>query len=268
MDMMTVTIRAYGPLNDFLAPPRRQVAWPVRVEGNPSVKDLVEAFGISHPEIDLLLVNDDPAPFDRVVRAGDRVAVYPRFLSLDVGGVTRVRAPAPAALRFVADVHLGKLARRLRLLGFDTVYRREATDGELADLAVRENRILLTRDQALLKRRTIRHGCYLRSTGAGEQAVEVLQRFGPAEFAPFTRCTYCNGALREAAKASIAPQLPPRTREHYDRFRVCDGCGRAYWEGAHWRRLVQMVDTIREASEAGSGQVCTVRTGQTARRTT
>ena len=146
-----VTVRVYGSLNDFLPPQRRQIAWPHVVGRRQSVKDLIESLGVPHPEIDLILANGISVPFDYAVQSADRIAVYPRFTNVDIGTLTHVRPPPPDTVRFVVDVHLGKLARRLRLIGLDTAYRPDANDAELAELADRERRILLTRDQGLLK---------------------------------------------------------------------------------------------------------------------
>jgi uncharacterized protein with PIN domain len=236
----------YGPLNDFLRPERRQVTSSHAVDGHPSVKDVIERLGVPHPEIDLILVNGCSVPFGHVVRDGDRIAVFPRFAAIDIESVTHVRPLPLATVRFAADVHLGKLARRLRLVGLDTAYESGITDATLVDLAGREGRILLTRDQGLLKRRGVSHGYFVRETRPHGQLVEVLQRFGPADVQPFSRCLRCNGGLRQVPKSEVAESLPPRTRRHYDRFHTCDRCGRIYWRGSHWKRLQQAVDAAWE----------------------
>jgi len=247
--MTEVTVRVYGSLNDFLPPERRQVAWPHVVENRQSVKDLIESLGVPHPEIDLILVNGRSVPFEYAVQGADRIAVFPRFTNVDIGTVTRVRPQPLATVRFVADVHLGKLARRLRLIGLDTAYRADANDAELAELADREARILLTRDQGLLKRRLVAHGYFVRETRPHAQLVEVLRRFGPLDLHLFSRCLRCNGVLREVPKSAIDAALLPRTRQHYDQFNACSGCGRIYWKGSHWERLMHAIEVAREEAE-------------------
>ena len=148
--MTEVTVRVYGPLNDFLPSHRRQLSWRRLINGHTSVKDLIESLGVPHPEIDLILVNGMSVAFDYIVRTGDRIAVFPRFVTVAIGMLTRVRPRPLETIRFVADVHLGTLSRHLRLAGLDTAYRADADDAALADTADRERRILLTRDQALL----------------------------------------------------------------------------------------------------------------------
>jgi uncharacterized protein with PIN domain len=242
--MIEVTVRVYGPLNDFLPFHRRQVSWPCVVEGQPSVKDLIESVGVLHPEIDLILVNGVSVPFDYAVRSADRIAVFPRFMALDIHSLTRVRARPLETVRFATDVHLGKLARHLRLLGLDTAYRTDADDADLAELAHHEERILLTRDQGLLKRRMVAHGYFVREKQPHRQLLEVLRRFGPFDLRPFSRCLRCNHLLREVEKSVVDSALPPRTRQHYDRFEACSGCGRIYWKGSHWERLKDAIDAV------------------------
>ena len=249
--MTEVTVRVYGSLNDFLPPQRRHIAWPHVVGRRQSVKDLIESLGVPHPEIDLILVNGISVPFDHAVQSTDRIAVYPRFTNVDIGTLTCVRPPPPDTVRFVVDVHLGTLARRLRLIGLDTAYRPDANDAELAELADRERRILLTRDQGLLKRRLVVHGYFVRETRPHPQLVEVLRRFGPLDLQPFSRCLHCNDVLHEVPKSAIDAALLPRTRQHYDQFQACAGCGRIYWKGSHWERLMHVIDAAREEADHG-----------------
>jgi uncharacterized protein with PIN domain len=245
-----ITIRVYGSLNDFVPAERRHVAWPHVLEGGASVKDVIEGFGVPHPEIDLIVVNGESAAFEQGVRDGDRLAVFPRFEAIDVSAVTRVRQPLPDPIRFVLDTHLGKLARHLRLAGIDVVYRGQALDDELAEIAVREGRIVLTRDRGLLKRRAITHGYFVRETAASRQLVEVLTRFGPLPLAPFSRCPGCNTPLREVPKAAVEARLGERTRRAFTQFHECSGCGRVYWKGSHWAELVRMLDAAVRQAEA------------------
>jgi len=223
----------------------------VTFRGPRSVKDLIEGLGVPHPEIDLILLNGESVPFDQPVLDGDRMAVFPSFQALDVSGVTQVRPRPLTTARFLLDGHLGKLAKRLRLVGLDAVCPKGAKDDELADLAAGEGYILLTRDHALLKRGTVSHGYCIRETDPHRQLVEVLTRFGPLALQPFSRCLRCNAKLQEVSKSVVESRLPPRTREHYDRFQACLGCGRVYWQGSHWKRLVDAVNAaIRDAGHA------------------
>lgn len=225
-----ITLRAYAELVDLLD--EAEVEVPV---GAPrSVKDLVEAVGIPHPEIALLVVDDEPVGFDHRLTGGERVAAYPPFHDLAVEPSVSLWPDPPEPRRFVLDVHLGTLARRLRLLGFDSWYANDADDTLLARVAVTEGRILLTRDRGLLMRRSIVHGYCPRSDHPEEQAIEVARRYGLASRqAPLSRCVQCNGELEAVDKAEVVDDLPPRTRVEFDRFARCRACGQVYWPGSH-----------------------------------
>jgi uncharacterized protein len=241
-----IRVRAYAELADLAGETELEVPF-----GRPrSVKDLVESVGIPHPEIALLLVDGREVGFAHLLTGGERVAVYPPFHDLEP--TTSLWPDPPEPRRFVLDVHLGTLARRLRLLGFDTWYRTHADDAELAEVAVTEERILLTRDLQLLMRRAIVHGYCPRSDDPEEQAVEVTRRYDLAgRRAPLTRCVRCNGALVEVDKAEVVDELPPRTRAAFDRFARCVACGRVYWPGSHLDAIDGFLERI--AREDGGG---------------
>jgi hypothetical protein len=246
-------IRCYGELNDFLPEHQRGRTVRYRFTVPGSVKDALESLGIPHPEIDLLLVNGEPAGFDRRLADGDRVAAYPLFRRLDISAVSPVHLPLPGDPRFVLDGHLGRLARYLRLLGFDAVHRSEADDGTLARQAADQDRILLTRDLDLLKRRAVRRGYRVRSTDPRAQLAEVVRQFSLAgRCRPFTRCLVCGEHLAVASPGEAAGRIPPGVAAHQSAFRVCPGCGRVYWPGSHHRRLSALVEEAL-ASAAGAG---------------
>jgi uncharacterized protein with PIN domain len=245
-----ITVRAYGSLNDFLSPERRHFSWSCAIEGGASVKDVIEGFGVPHPEVDLILVNGQSVAFEYGVQDADRIAVFPRFQAIDISTVTRVRRQLPDPIRFVLDTHLGKLARHLRLAGLDAVYRREARDEELAEIACREQRVLLTRDRGLLKRAIVVHGYFVRETASSRQFVEVLGQFGPLPLVPFSRCLRCNAGLVEVPKSAVEAGLGERTRRAFARFHECSGCGQVYWKGSHWAELARILDAAVRQAEA------------------
>ncbi|MBN2469446.1 MAG: Mut7-C ubiquitin/RNAse domain-containing protein [Anaerolineae bacterium] len=250
--MPAATFRFYADLNSFLPYAQRQADITYEFVARASVKDMIEALGIPHTEVDLLLVNGEPVDFGYVVRPGDRISVYPPFSTLDIASVTRVRPPAPPEPRFVLDVHLGKLATYLRLMGFDALFPENYDDANLARISEEEQRIMLTRDRGLLKRSNVTHGYCLRSTNSRRQLVEVLRRYDLASaIQPFTRCLRCNGRLEPVPKSAILDQLEPGTREHYDDFRQCQTCGQIYWQGAHFMRLEAFVrDALYNGDQA------------------
>jgi uncharacterized protein len=236
--MPSAFVRCYGPLNDFLPPAKRQTTRQWAFAEGASIKDLVESLGVPHTEIEYLLVDGRPVAFSYGVRAGDRVAVYPRFRTLDPGAAPGLGPPAQPEPRFVADVHLGRLAAYLRLAGFDVAYRNDYDDSELVAISVSQDRTILTRDVGVLKHGAVKRGSFVRETHPGRQLVEVLRRFDLVPLAaPFTRCIRCNGALVATATSDVAPVLPPRTRQYFDEFSRCAACGRVYWRGSHHERM-------------------------------
>lgn len=245
VDVDHLTLRLYGDLAELGG--GREVEVPV---GAPrSVKDAIESVGVPHTEVALLVVDRDPVGFDHLVSGGERVAVYPTTLDLVPEGGD-LRPPPPDPRRFVVDVHLGTLARRLRTLGFDTWYASDADDVVLARIAVADDRILLTRDRGLLMRRDIVHGYLPRSSDPEEQTREVVERFDLGErTAPLTRCIRCNGDLAPASKQEVLAELPPATRREHDTFMRCQGCRQVYWPGTHLRALDRIVAGATEATD-------------------
>lgn len=248
--MSRATFRFYAELNDFLPAHRdRDVVY--ESENRTSVKDVIEALGVPHTEVDLILVNGVSVDFSYRVQDGDRVSVYPTFEAIDISPLVRLRPQPLRDPAFVLDVHLGKLTTYLRLLGFDSLYRNDYRDDELARIAGEQNRILLTRDRALLKRTVVTHGYYVRDIEPQAQTIAVLRRFDLfGSIQPFQRCIRCNGRVEAVAKAAILDQLLPKTRLYYDEFRQCQVCGRIYWRGSHYERMQRLVETMRAARPA------------------
>lgn len=237
-----VYVRLYAELGDFLRNGAGHTEMVVGLERRTSVKDLIESLGVPHTEVDLLLIDGESVGFETIVEPGARVSVYPRFRSLDVSELTRVRPDSPAEPRFVLDTHLGRLAAYLRMLGFDTLYRNDYADDTLARISAKEERILLTRDRGLLKRSIVKHGYHVWETNPEHQLVEVLRRFElHAAVAPFQRCIECNGEIEVVAKEAIADRLLPKTRQFYDEFRRCRSCDRVFWKGSHFERMERLV---------------------------
>ena len=195
--MATATFRFYQELNDFLPPERRRREFASPCARAATTKHMIEALGVPHTEVELILVNGESVGFDRQLADGDRVAVYPRFEALDVTPLLRVREYPLRQTRFVADAHLGGLAHLLRMLGFDTLYDNHFHDDDMVAIAGKEGRILLSRDRELLKRRSVTHGCYLHAQKPEQQLREIVERLDLARSArPFTLCLHCNAPLR------------------------------------------------------------------------
>jgi uncharacterized protein len=242
--VVTAHFRFYAELNDFLAPMLRQRRFSRVCSRDASVKHMIEAFGVPHTEVELILVNGEPVNFSHRLRDGERVSVYPCFATLAIAAPLPLRPPAPGK-RFIADAHLGQLAKQLRMLGFDVLYRNDYSDAELARIAAAEGRIVLTRDRDLLIRKEIVHGCYLHALNSDEQVREVVRRFDlvPSVRA-LSRCLSCNGVLRVVEKSEIEHRVPPYSRDVYEQFYECDCCAQVYWEGSHVVRMRARVERM------------------------
>ena len=239
--MPSVQIRFYEELNDFLAAELRKVTFTHELTRRTSVKDLIESFGVPHTEVEIILANGRSVDFSYIVQAGDRISVYPVFESLDITPLLRLREKPLRDPRFVVDANLGKLARYLRMLGFDAVYRNDYTDRQVAQIASREKRIVLTRDRALLQYKIITHGYFVRAVKPHEQVREILTRLDLYNaLRPFTRCLRCNGELGSVEKQAVIEHLEPKTKLYYDSFRRCRSCGQTYWKGSHFERMEKL----------------------------
>jgi uncharacterized protein len=250
--MPQALFRFYAELNDFLPRERRQAAFTYGVTGRASVKDVIEALGVPHTEVDLIVVRGVSVDFSYRVADGDQISVYPVFEALYITPLVRLRPRPLREPAFVLDTHLGKLAGHLRLLGFDTLYRNDYADEHLVRISVDEQRIVLTRDRGLLKRRELTHGYCVRASAPHVQIREVLERFdlwGAAR--PFTRCLSCNGRLEAAPLAAVADRVPPDVQAYQTEFQRCAGCGRVYWRGSHYDYLSRFVEAILGSKLAG-----------------
>jgi uncharacterized protein with PIN domain len=236
----------YGNLNDFLSKKDRNKKITYSFRATPSVKDAVEAIGVPHVEVEWLQVNATPALFSYYLQAGDEVEVYPQDSPAVPRSAPPLRDNSQRPHSFVLDMHLGALARRLRLLGIDTLYHKHITDKELAHLSSEEHRVALTRDIALLKQKIIDWGYWLRSQQPEEQLLEVVKRYALTPFfAPFSRCLSCNGLIHPVKKETVLESLPHGTKEYFDNFYQCRDCGKVYWKGSHYERMIRFIEELK-----------------------
>lgn len=240
----------HGALNDFLPSGRRDRDFPYEFDGKPSVKDAVEAVGVPHVEVDVIVLNGRSVPFTAHLRDGDRLEAFSPDGDAGIPDAVHLWPEPPCEPRFVLDVHLGKLARYLRLLGFDARHDPRFDDPDIAAIALEQDRIALTRDIMLLKIGAIRRGYWIRSQNPREQLREIVRRYRLApKTRPFTRCTVCNGLIREVPVESVRDRLQPKTLLYYHRFFRCTSCGRIYWEGSHYPRMRELVEEVEGGSK-------------------
>lgn len=246
-----VEFRFYEELNDFLPAGKRRQAFTHCVFGTPSVKDTIEALGVPHTEVDVILVNGRSVEFSHLLRGGERVAVYPTFERLDVSPLTRLRPRPLRVTRFIADVHLGTLARYLRLLGFDTLWRNDFDDETIIDLALDERRIILTRDRGILRNGRVTHGYWLRASDPMAQVEEVVRALDlSSSLRPYARCLECNGEIDGIEPQQAAGAVPLQVLVAFNDFSRCRQCGRVYWAGSHKKRLEEVIDRARTVRAA------------------
>ncbi|MFE1748616.1 Mut7-C RNAse domain-containing protein [Coleofasciculus sp. H7-2] len=247
----------YAELNDFLPRKKRHVTITHVFEERASIKDTIESLGVPHPEVDYLEVNGKPVDFSYIVTDSDRIHIYPISAATENTPIVSLVRPQPLKFpRFVLDIHLGKLATSLRMLGFDTLYRNDYDDLELAQISATEERILLTRDKGLLMRSLVTHGYYVRETNPERQVGEVMRRFELIKFVkPLQRCLRCNGLLEPVAKELILDQVPPNVQQYINEFSRCRECAHIYWKGTHYERMQQFIEELISSDRVGVNSV-------------
>ncbi len=240
-----VQIQFFAQLNDFVARDKRHRAFDFAFIKARSIKDLIESIGIPHTEVDIILVNRQSVDFSYLVTGGEEIEVYPYASGLKLAAVVHNQPPAPAPPRFVLDVHLGRLAGYLRMLGFDTLYRNDYDDPTLAHISELERRILVTSDRRLLMRKQVSLGYLMRSRNPRQQIMELMARYQlnrqPIEV---VRCGNCNGIIRAVDKQDIDSQLLPLTRKYYRTFYQCEDCKKIFWKGSHYQRMQALISSI------------------------
>lgn len=240
-----VYFRFYEELNDFLPKLKKNIKFTHLFTGNPSVKDVIESIGVPQAEIDLILVNGKSVNFSYIINDEEDISVYPVFELLDISNVTKLKNRPLRNTKFILDVHLGKLAKLLRLLGFDTYYRNNLDDKEIISISVKENRIILTRDIGILKNKNVSHGYWVRSQLPKQQIEEIIKKFDLSnKIKPFTRCTICNGKVVEVEKNQILHLLKPKTIKYFNNFYRCSKCNKIYWEGSHYLKMKKLAEYL------------------------
>ncbi|MEC4986155.1 MAG: Mut7-C RNAse domain-containing protein [Oscillatoria sp. PMC 1068.18] len=244
--MGTVELQFFAELNYFLARSQKGVKFNHNFQERGSIKDLIESLGVPHPEVYSIIVNGESVDFSYLITNGDRIQVYP--ISAQNNSTIPLQPPFPETPTFVLDVHLGKLASSLRMLGFDTLYRNNYNDEELAAISANQNRILLTRDKGLLMRSIVTYGYYVRSTKPEQQLTEILQRFHLFQLIkPFQRCIRCNGQLQTIDKQEIIDKIPPKVKSQTEEFHRCQDCKQIYWKGSHYEKMQQFISQVLDS---------------------
>lgn len=240
--MKKIFIRFYEELNDFLPEDTRKKRFEHPFKNNPSVKDLIESLGVPHVEIDLILVNGKSVGFAYRVKNNDDISVYPVFESFDIGEVQHLRSRPLREKKFILDVHLGTLAKYLRILGFDTLYENNYSDDQIVEYALREERTILTKDRGILKRNNVTRGYFVRNTQPEKQLEEITKRFDlKGSIKEFTRCLVCNSLLENAGVEKIEKLVPRKVKLYHKVYYYCSKCDKIYWNGSHYKRMRELI---------------------------
>lgn len=243
--MSSASFTFHGSLNYFLPRAQRNTRINHRFKWRASIKDMIESLGPPHPEVGTLVVNQQAVNFDYIVQPGDVIDVYDCEGCVDLPRQVLLRPAFPGRPRFVLDTHLGRLASYLRMMGFDTLYRNDYPDDELAYVSNMEERILLSRDIGLLKRSLVVYGYFIRATNPRRRVTEVMERYDlRAMMQPFKHCMKCNGTLNRVEKSSVLAEISTTTAEHYNVFHRCSNCDRVYWKGSHYAKMQHFLDEL------------------------
>ncbi len=243
--MKKITIRFYEELNDFLPKGKKKIRFEHSFSGNLSVKDMIESLGVPHTGIDLILVNGNSVNLGYIIKNHDDISVYPVFESINITDIQNLRPKPLRTPVVILDVHLGKLAKLMRLLGFDTLYENHYDDIQIVEIAICEKRTILTRDTGLLKRKEVTRGYFVRNVYAEKQLKEIILRFDLRHLIkPFSRCLICNNLLKPIPKKDILSRIPMKVRLSQNDFFICDICNKIYWKGdtsLKWERTISRV---------------------------
>lgn len=245
-NLKKVTFRFYEELNDFLPHNKRKKRFQHFFIDRTSIKDMIESLGVPHTEIDLILVNGTSVNFSYLVNDGDDISVYPIFESLDISNIQHLRAKPLRKPKFILDVHLGSLAKYMRMVGLDTLYRNNYCDEEIVKISLADRRTIITRDKGILKRADVTHSYWIRSTKTTEQFIEVIKRFDLHNYLKeFSRCLICNTVLKKIPKAKVINQIPPKVKESQFDFYYCKNCNKVFWKGSHYFRMKGIIEKMK-----------------------
>jgi len=237
-----IYIRFYEELNDFLPKEKKKKRFTHSFIDRTSVKDLIESLGVPHTEVDLILVNGKSENFNYLINDGDDISVYPVFESLDISDVQHLRAKPLRKPKFICDVHLGKLARNLRMFGIDVHYKNFLIDEDIVKISLAEKRTILTRDTGLLKRADVTHGYFIRNDEPEKQTAEVISRFSLMKLVkPFTLCLDCGSKLVKINKKDILHLIPENVKQAQNKFFYCVNCKKIFWAGSHINNMTLFI---------------------------
>lgn len=247
--MKKITLRFYEELNDFLPLKKRKISFDIAISGTPSIKDIIESQGVPHTEVDLILVNGKSVRFTYKLKGGEEISVYPVFESFDISPVQKLRSRPLRHPKFVLDVHLGVLAKYMRMLGFDVRYQNDYSDAQIIDISLKERRAILTRDLGILKHTRVTRGYWVRNTNPVKQIEEIVERFDlKNNIKEFSRCIRCNLLLKPVEKKKVLNRIPPKVKAAKQEFYYCRKCDKVYWKGTHYDKMNELIKSWKSVN--------------------
>jgi hypothetical protein len=247
--MKQVSFRFYEELNNHLPLEKHKVWFEYIFSDATSMQDALLSMEVPLDEIDLILVNRQSKGLDYILQDGDRISVYPVFESFDLSGISRIREKPLRDPKFICDVHLGRLSKYMRMLGWDTLYSNQYSPDEMIAISGQEKRIILSRNYQLTRHKKVTHSYWIQSSCPVEQIKDLINKLDLSDkIIPLTRCLKCNHGLMPVEKKKIAHRLQALTAKYYNEFYVCPACDQIYWKGSHFER---MSDFIKNTIQAG-----------------
>ncbi len=237
-----INFRFYEELNNYLPEEKRRIWFEYDIPGTLSIQEVLQSLNIPVDEIDLILVNQQSQGLEYLLQDGDRVSVYPVFESFDLSEFKQIRETPLRIPCFVCDVHLGRLCKYLRMLGWDTLYSNHYTPDEMIALSRQEKRILLSRSYQLARHKELTHTYWIRSANPHEQLKDVISRLDLSNLAnPLTRCLNCNEMIVPVNKNEVLNRIQERTAWYYNEFYRCPACKQVYWKGSHYENMIDFI---------------------------
>ncbi len=260
--MQKAIFRFYKELNEFLPKHRRKTEFEAEFKYKRSIKDMIEALGVPHTEVDVIIANGKSVDFKYILQDGARISVYPALGYLHMENITHLRKTPLCKTKFIADINLGDIVRYMRALGFDVYYDPSLSPSEIIEISKKENRIILTKSRKLLKFKEIAYGLFLRPGTTETQIKNIIDHLDIKDnIKPFSRCLRCNNMLKKVSKEKIADRIPPKTKAFCDEYSYCKSCDKIYWEGTHIIKMKDVIDEILAAvrkpgdSSVSAGQI-------------
>lgn len=241
--MKQAYLRFYEELNNYLPEAKRKQWIVYELSSDKTIRHVLAEFQIPSNEIDLLLVNQQSQNIGYQLKDQDRISVFPMFELFDISGISEVRNRPLRKTQFICDVHLGKLGKYLRMLGFDTLYSNQYSKKEIISIAENESRIILSKDRSFSKYPTVNRFYRVRSSNSLEQLKDLLDRMSLyRQFNPFSRCLRCNHPIKPIEKKEIQSRIQEQTQKYYDQFFICPNCDHVYWKGSHFESMRHFIE--------------------------